>query len=484
MKKEHVLLVLLFLLVLGIRVWITFRAPQFSSDEAYFHLRAIQFLLQEKHFLSFDPLSYGGRAVLYPPVFHLLLSVLSFGNVFLLKLLPELFLSSLIFVVYFLLREMTSYSLGALFGAALSGFVPLFLWETVNSLNSLSLFLPLLFLLFYLYFQLEKPHSRFLFFFVSLLLPFTHPAAILFPLIVLFFLFLLAGGAITPNKIRREALFFSSLLIIFLTLLFYSHAFFTYGFDILRQNAPFNIAADQFRSLTPLELILGVGILPLVLGVLGLYFGIQKEKNEGVYLIGAFGLTSLFLLAFRLIPLAHGLLLLGLSGAVLSGFAIHFFFLQLQKTKFFLLQRFFPMLLILGFTFLSFLPAVQQLNKLQPLPDSVIYDLSSYDTVLPSNAIIAAPLSEGHLVTALAHRKNVLDSNFLLAPQPTERLQDITTLYATWSEAKALEIVHKYGITYIYFSENTARSFSLSELLFAKNSKCFKKGGHLYAVTC
>ncbi len=484
MKRTHFLLFLLFLVVFSFRLFFAFHSSTFNTDEAYFQLRSIQTLLTEKHFLSYDPLSYGGRQVLFSPLYVLFFAFTTFGNVVLLKIVPELLLSGLVFIIYQLSFSMTQREDASLFAAALSVFVPLYLWETVNVISSFSLFLPLLFLLFVLFFRLEEHKTKFFFLLVTILLPFIGPAALLFPLTVLFFLFLLLGGALTLSRLKREALLFSCLVIPLFVYLLYASAFHLYGLSLFQQNAPLNVVLDQFRALTPLELILGVGILPLLFGVFGLYVGIHREKNEPVYFVSAFGLAVLTLLILHLIQLAQGLLLLGLAGSILSGPAIVFLFDLLSKTRVHSFLRFFPWFLLLLFFLVSFLPAVEQLRLLNPLPQEMITELSMISQGSGKDLVYAAPLFEGHLITSVAHQQNVVDSNFLLAPHPEERLRDIDTLYHTWSEAKALEIVHKYRITHIYFSPLTQDRLHLSDLVFARTSHCFIQEGHFYVVSC
>src|SRR3989344_5680073 len=98
--KEHYFLILIFILVFAFRLYFVFQSNNFSSDEAYFHLRHVNSILSEGKILFYDELSYGGRFVLYPPLFHMLLAYLTFGNLLLLKILPALFASLMVFVAY------------------------------------------------------------------------------------------------------------------------------------------------------------------------------------------------------------------------------------------------------------------------------------------------------------------------------------------------------------------------------------------------
>ena len=65
------------------------------------------------------------------------------------------------------------------------------------------------------------------------------------------------------------------------------------------------------------------------------------------------------------------------------------------------------------------------------------------------DSTILAPIEFGNLLTYVGERKNVLDDNFLLAPNVEERVDDVDLLYKTVFEVKGLEVLNKYNINYI-----------------------------------
>ena len=98
--------------------------------------------------------------------------------------------------------------------------------------------------------------------------------------------------------------------------------------------------------------------------------------------------------------------------------------------------------------------------------------------------IVLGNVKEGNLISAAAMRKNVIDTDFLLAPSPVERLRDTKTLYTGLSEAKALEIIKKYNVGIIYLSEDTKKLYNINDLRYTKGSSCFTKEGNFYVVEC
>ena len=93
---------------------------------------------------------------------------------------------------------------------------------------------------------------------------------------------------------------------------------------------------------------------------------------------------------------------------------------------------------------------------------------------IEEEAVILTPLEEGHLVTQVTGKANVLDNLFLLAPDPEERLEDVNTIYTTGSEFKALDLLQKYNVDYIFLSEKTKEKYNITELSYAKDKKCFR----------
>src|SRR3989344_2619308 len=146
-RLNHIILLILFLFVFGFRLYYTFQYDNFNTDEAYFHLRRIDYFLENQKLLYFDELSYGGRLIFYPPLFHIIMALISFGSIFILKLIPELLFSSLVFIIYKIAKEISGSEYSAIFAAAISSFIPILFTETLNNLSVYSFVIPLLFLM-------------------------------------------------------------------------------------------------------------------------------------------------------------------------------------------------------------------------------------------------------------------------------------------------------------------------------------------------
>src|SRR3989344_8689771 len=193
-KTVYILLISLFIIILGLRLWSVFNTENFSSGEAYYNQRIVEHIVQEKSFLSYDELSYGGRNILKPQLFHLILAFLTFGNNILLKIIHELFMALIVFVVYLISKEISQNENAALISSLFAGFVPLFFIDTLNVISEYTLAMPLLLLLVFCLLKLEEKRYLYLFIALSFILPLIHPIAFMFVLTSLFYFFLIGGG--------------------------------------------------------------------------------------------------------------------------------------------------------------------------------------------------------------------------------------------------------------------------------------------------
>ncbi len=481
--KPSYILFLIVVLTLAFRLYVAFNSDSFSSGEAYFNLRYINHILQEKGIMYYDELSYGGRSLMQPPLFYFVMAVLSFGSVFMLKLIPEILFSLLAVVIYLMAKDISGNEYSALFSALLASFVPIFLRETLNVISIYSLALPILFFMLYSSLRLENKYYLWAFILCSFLLPLIHPIAIVFVITILFYFLLLSGGALNATKLKKEAFLFSFLAIVFLELLVYKKAFFSYGLGIITQGIPVSILADKFRVLSVGELVIGVGLLPLLLGSIGVYLGITQEKKKQIYLYSAFVLGILSLLALRLITISIGLMIIGLALCIFASLCITKFFDYFNKTRFAGLTYFFVVILLILFV-ISLVPAYATSKAIRGISEEKLNDMKWIRENTDRDAVVLGNLDEGHLITALANRKNVVDTNFLLAPNPIKRLRDVETVYTTFTEAKILEILKKYNIKVIYFSEDTKQYYFVRHLKYTKDSECFRGAGNFYVVEC
>ncbi|MEW6063440.1 MAG: hypothetical protein AB1571_03690 [Nanoarchaeota archaeon] len=486
MKKifnTKTILIGIFLLTLAFRLYFAFQTNNFSSDDAYFHLRHANYIKENIAPMFYDELSYGGRYSLYPPLFHYFVLLIMYIP-FALKIIPEVLLASLVFIIFLLSKRITNDDNSSLFAASISAFVPLFIGYTVNQLSIYSVVLPITFYMFYCFMRLEEEKYLNRFIFLSFVLPLLHPTAFLFMLAMLLYVMLASAEDIKLSKIKREAIIFSSFLILFIGFIIYKRAFLTYGLDIIFGNIPFSLFSEYFRDISLLEIFYYTGIIPLFFGGAAMFYNVFREKNDNVFLLGSFMLIDLLLLVTGLIDINVGLMLIGLTTSVLSAVAVSKFFKYIKLTKFskftwsFFILRAILIVLLLIFpsfvaakTVVSSTPTDDDINALGFLRDNL------EDVTILGNAY------EGNMINAIAGKKNVMDNFYLLAPNPEQRLNDINVIYNTGSNAIASELLQYNKIGYVFLSTKTKRLYNITDLKY-KNEICFKEFGKGYKVLC
>ena len=481
-KKEHILLFLLFIFSLAFRLYFVFQTSNFSSDDAYFHLRHISSLVEEKKFLYYDELSYGGREVLYPPLFHILMAIFSLGNIFLLKVIPEIFLSLVSIIIYFICKEITHKNIVALICSFMSAFIPVFLIETTNEISVYSLVIPILFLMFYCLINLDKKFYLILFLVLSFLLPLIHPSAFLFILTMIIYFILNWVEGSNVSNLKWEASIFATFLIFLIEFIIYREAFLKYGLNIIFYNIPANIFGSVFRSFDLFSLVFSIGFLILIFGFIGLYYCISKKENKLGLLFSSFILGVLVLLLLRLIPFFTGLMFLSFGLVILSSFLISIFLDYIDQTRLFKFRNAFVFLFLVIILIFSIIPAYDSLQNSNSILDQQIHDLEWINENTPNESVVLGLMQEGNLITAIAKRRNVMDNNFLLAPNPLKRIEDINIIYSTGSEAIALKLLKNYNVKYIYFSDNAQKLYE-DKLKYVEDKIYFKKvRGRIYEV--
>jgi hypothetical protein len=159
-KKHKYWLLAIFLVTLTVRLFLAFSIPNFTYD-SYFHIRHVEHVTEHGLPLYEDPLSYGGRELVFLPFFHYFAA---FFDLFLpielvAKILPNLLFASLTIIVYLISRHKLTNS-GPLFSAFIAGSLPI-LYST-NRFSPESLFLPLIFLSIYAFMNIEKKNYLYL----------------------------------------------------------------------------------------------------------------------------------------------------------------------------------------------------------------------------------------------------------------------------------------------------------------------------------
>jgi len=488
-RNETWMLIAIFSLVFLVRLVFTLQMPAFSDDSSFIIQRYTEHISQEGIPLIQDPLSYGGRSVLYSPFLNYLLWILDFflPSFVVFKILPQLFISSLVILVYFIAKEVNTNETLALLAALLSGFIPIIFVKTLNSISVYSLMIPLLFYLIYIMIRLERDNRLILHFVIgSFILAALHPSSFLLPIALIFYFMFMVSESFSIKTVKKEIMFFLIFLVLLLQFLLYKQAFLQHGWGIIWGNVPMDVVSSYFEEISILNMFYTIGVLPILFGFIGIVLGFYRKK-ENIFLLSGVIMSTLLLLWLRFLEPDIGLMFLGVALTVVSINGLDFFYNYLLKTKIKNVDRFFSIILIGGILIFSIVPSfVASYNVVQDSPDN--NDLEAMQWIrdnTPEDAVVLGDVDEGGFISQYGKRKNVMDTNFLLAPEASQRFNDLSIILSTKSEAKALELMKKYNIKYVYISDKTIKKYG--ELVYINDENCFKrmhKQPAVYKILC
>lgn len=454
-RKEHVVLAFIFLLVVAFRLFFALQTQEYSSPESYALLRQVENIRTTGIPIYEDPLSYGGRIVTFLPLFHYFLAGLSavFPEIIAFKVIPSIIASTIVLVTYLICRDLTKNREASLAAAFLSGFIPVYLIETVNSISVYSLVIPLTFLLLYSFQLMHKDkHSVPLFLFCLLVLAFLHANVFIVVLGLVFYLLLVRMEKLTGSKAEIEVVLFATFFITWLNFIFSKKMLLAHGPAVVWQNIPPKLLYLFFSEFNLIEAVSLIGLVPFIFGLYAGYKYVVVERKRVVILFFGFALAVFSLLGMRLIPLNIGLTYLGITLVILFGQYYKLMLVTISKSKFEPYGHWIRIGLITVIIITGVLPsATYALEKLNQIPTQDERAAFTWlRTMTPEGGVVLSTLKEGHYITSLAKRRNVMDNNFILIDDAAERLEDIDSIYTTRSQTEVIGLLEKYDIDYVY----------------------------------
>src|SRR3989344_1054521 len=469
--KPRLILTVIFLLTLTFRLYISFTNSSFSGDNSYFNLRITEEIANDGKPVFYDELSYGGRNIIYPQAFNYFLSLFSFIPNYE-KIIPALLSSLIVFLFYAISKKITNNVQSSLFVSLISAFIPIEIMTTINQISVYSLVIPVLLLMILCLLNLDNKKYFVLFIILSFLLPLIHPISLLFVFSLFFYLMLLSTESVSLDRAKKETIIFSLFVILLINFFLYRDALLRYGLDIIWQNIPASLFETYFKSLNIFEIFYFIGIIPLILGIVGMYTGLFKKKDPVALLLTSFILSTLLLMSLKLINLQIGVLFISIPLVILASSSMSNAYSYLPLTKFSKYKPYFNIIFLILIIVLSVIPSILIANSL-PSYDKEMKTFSWFRENTRENAVILVPYQYGNSITYFSKRTNVADDNFLLAPNVEERLNDIEVIYKSVFELKAIELIKKYDIDYIYSSKDVLDYYNITKIPYIDNEECF-----------
>src|SRR3989338_1317830 len=446
-KHSEIILLLLFLITLIVRLTLSFSLDNLTYD-SYYHLRQVEHIAQTGLPLYDDPLSYGGRESIFLPLFYY---ISAFFNLFidleiLAKILPNLFISLLVPIVYFLTRKITPVETACLFSAGISGFLPI-IFKT-NSFTPESLVLPLLFLTIYFFLDIKNninnKKSVYLYLILLALTAFTSSSLILLILGFGFYTLLFFVERKTISGAQSELIIISIFFYFWSQLIFFKNILLREGPHFIWQNIPPQIIYNYFPNFSITQALLFLSIIPFLAGIYIIYNLLFKYKDDRYMLLISLGISTIFFSVLRLIQFDLALAFLGIILAILFSQFYVMILEYLKKTKLQLLIKLWPLLLIIFLTATTVYPAVAYaLEQQRPTNEEIAAFRWLGQHTTPSS-LAAAAFEEGHLITFYGQKKNFIDGQFSQVSDASERFSNLQSLYTTIFQTEALEIINRY----------------------------------------
>ena len=473
-KKELIIILIIFLLSFGFNLFFSLQTPDFSSDDAYFNLRHAGFISENYRPIIYDIQSYGGNYIFDTHVWHYFLAIMesSLGSVFAFKIIPSFFASFAVIFGYMIATGLTKNDLAAYFGALIFAFIPNFINLTLNQISIYSVYIPLMLLLIYSFIEIKKRTALFLI--TSFIITILDPMNFLFLLSLIVFLILMV---VEDKKILQETkngILFYILLVILFNLILFKTIYLEQGFLAVWQNIPSQLYSDYFQSVNVLGLIGNIGVIPIILGITGFVLAFLKIKKRNVYVLSSIIISCVILLLLKLIPFETGLMVLAVLFSLTSVITIDKFIEYIKITKF---ERY--KTLIIGIFMIVaiaslFIPSVVYARNTikEGVSEGEIEALYWIRENTNRDSVVMAGVYEGNLISAVAGRTNVIDTQFLLAE---DRYLEVSNFFKTESLVKAQRILAKYDVDYVYFSVKTKELYEIDRLKFSDEEVCFNQ---------
>ncbi len=434
--------------VFGLRIFFAFQTPFFSSDQAYFHKQVSERILSGES-PWYDTLGYGGRSVIISPLFE---SLLSFAGLFfdenvVLKVLPNFFASLLVIPAFFIAFRLTGNDWISASTSLLASIVPVFVAKTFNHISPLSLAVPVFFFLIYAWLS-EKIK---LFVFMLVFFAFLNPLSVVLVLSIGVYFVLSALDRLDVKVIEYERGVFSIFFTLWVHFLVFKKLILFHGASVIWRNIPVPLLSSFFARITLLQAMVQIGIYPVAQGIYALYVTILRNPLRDVNMLFAVCLTSGILLWVKVIDLSSGMMLLGVTLAVLFSRWSLLVFQYVKRTRIAKFAGLVTFLSIALAVFTTAYPAYAAVNSelLSTVSSDDISALEWARDELPSDSVVVSPVNYGHYVSAVAGKKTVIDSYFFLQPRINERFDDVLRVYSTPFETEAVELFDKYNATHL-----------------------------------
>ncbi|MFT4311262.1 MAG: hypothetical protein ACMXX7_01400 [Candidatus Woesearchaeota archaeon] len=478
MNKIKVLLWSIFIFFFSIRLFIAFSIEGFNYD-GYVILSNISSILTG----NFE------EVIGFFSLYNFILSFFSlyFDAEIVLKVIPNFFGASIVFVSFYLSSLITKNDNVSLIASFISGCVPVFFVSTINNGSIYNFVIPLFFLCIY-FFMLSSSNSKFSFklLFSLILLSLTHPLGAFLVLVLLVHLLLMKIQGFRNSAREPELIIFYTLFVTWISTLLYRDSFLLFESLFVWQNIPRELLSDSYGSLSSIGLIYGVGLISLVAGFWAIYYSFFYSKRKVLTILSSVVFVSVLMIFLQLIEIVLGLILIGVSLSILGAFSLDKVFNSLIYIKLKNIEVY-GLFLIVLVQLILFFPSIQ-------IAGEVVSDVPSLDDKKAlvwlsnqSEGIVLGSYNEGGLIKYYSDNNVVITNNFFNQKNVESVFRDVNVLFRDRFLTTALNRLTFYDVSYIFLSEYTQKNKNISSLLFEDNNcvvLIYDDNTKIYDVRC
>ena len=399
------MMLLLFLVVLTIKIIISFQNTSLNH-ESYYHLSQAKTILEQGK-PDMQSYIYDNSAV--PIVdYALAFNGLFFNLEIVAKILINLLVSSLIIIVYYIVYEFTKHRRISFFASMFTAFIPLLFKSTINNFSSsgISLFFYMLTLLFFIKSMRNSKLIRHFIIFLIILILVT-PTSIIFMASFLIYFILLKAEKIKIRLSEIETFLFSLVLGGWLYIIIYKNA-------IIQKGLLFFLHPTLESTTTPLTIpiLVLIGIIPTVLGILGIYTNLVKKSSRQIIFISSFVIGTIIFMIFNLINREFALSLTALGLIICSGITLYEWNNFFEKSK---VKKFYTIILTIGFILFvltsivpSLINGIIETHNSPTQKDREVFIWMEQNT--PQDSIATTSQKETYVNVYFSRRKNILQN--------------------------------------------------------------------------
>ena len=438
-KQRHWILIGLFLTFFISRSLISLQSKNFSDDNSYYVMRQIEYIAKTGKPLHEDILSYGGRNFIIMPFYYYLMGGFYklFPNVFVLKIINNLLASFVVVSMYLLSAKILKNRTIALFSGVVASGLPIYLNETINSLNPYSLTTPLAFFILWLFLEINEKMLNYLIPFTIIFILSSFDSILLVIGLLSYIIYVYLENK-KLEKLSVEYTSFFLLFFLWVNFIIYKEAFQVHGFSVL-----------FFQTELSLKLINYIGIPLLLGGLYTIFMYSSKKKSVYMTLIISLFLSNVLLLWLKLVPKST-IILIGMYLVILMGQLIRDLNTSLPKLK---MSKHTNLIMLCVFSLIILIQVVPNLFLLkQGFDDKYIKGFEWIKENTDLNSTIMSIPEEGHLISYISKRKNVIDSEYILVDYE-KRKQEILEMYTQKFKTNILSVLDNYDADYIILSD-------------------------------